>query len=204
MADDPQTEQDEQPAVEQDSELQDEIVEAYAGQELEDVEQSKEDLSRLLEDTRSKADEHWDQLMRAKAELENLHRRQKKELENAHKFGIERFVRELLPIQDSLELGLAAAQDESTDVEKLREGSELTLNLFTAVMNKFEIAEVNPEGEIFNPDLHQAMSMIENTEVEPNTVVTVVQKGYTLNGRLVRPAMVMVSRAAAKPIDEQA
>lgn len=185
MADEPNTEQ---------SEALGEELEASIEQELDEVVQPEEDLNYLLEDARAKADEHWDQLMRARAELENLRRRQQKELENAHKFGIERFVRELLPIKDSLELGLSAAQDENADVVKLREGAELTLNLFTAALDKFDIAEVNPQGEVFDPELHQAMSVVESAEVEPNTVVTVVQKGYTLNGRLVRPAMVMVSQ----------
>lgn len=201
MADEPQTEQ---PEVEQEVELQGEVLEASVEQELDEAVESEEGLSRLLEEAKSKADENWDQLMRARAELDNVRRRQKKELENAHKFGIERFVRELLPIKDSLELGLNAAQSESADVNKLLEGTEMTLSLFTSAMEKFEITEVNPEGETFNPELHQAMSMVETPDVDPNTVITVVQKGYTLNGRLVRPAMVMVSRAPAKPIDEQA
>ncbi len=158
---------------------------------------SHEELRLLLEDARAKADDHWDQLVRAKAELDNLRKRQARELENAHKFALERFAKELLPVRDSLELGLSAAQEAGADVEKLREGMELTLKLLTDVMAKFDIEEIDPEGEPFNPDLHQAMSMQPRDDVPPNTVVNVVQKGYTLNGRVIRPAMVMVSQAAS-------
>lgn len=202
MADEPRTEQ---PEDKQEVELEGEVMEpSSVEQELDDAVELEQGLSRLLEEAKSKADENWDQLMRARAELDNVRRRQQKELENAHKFGIEKFVRELLPIKDSLELGLVAAQSESADVANLLQGTEMTLNLFANAMEKFAIVEVNPAGEPFNPELHQAMSMVPSPDVDPNTVITVVQKGYTLNGRLVRPAMVMVSQAPAKPIDEQA
>jgi molecular chaperone GrpE len=154
-----------------------------------------EDLTRLLEDARSKADEHWDQLLRARAELDNLKRRNERDLENAHKYALDNFVRELLQVWDSLELGHSAAQDQGADVEKLREGTELTLKLFSGVMAKFGVEPVEPqEGEAFNPDFHQAMSMQERADFDPNSVVTVVQKGYKLNERLVRPALVIVSK----------
>jgi len=162
------------------------------------VEPSREELAAMLEQARAKAEENWNQLIRARADLENLRRRHHKELENARKFALERFGEALLPVKDSMELGLSAAADASTDVEKLREGTQLTLKLLRDVMEKFNVAEVDPEGTPFNPELHQAMSMQPRDDVPPNTVVTVVQKGYTLNGRLVRPAMVMVSQ---KPAD---
>lgn len=158
------------------------------------AEPSREELAAMLEEARSKADENWGQLMRARADLENLRRRQEKELANAHKFALERFVEALLPVKDSLELGLSAAADDAADVEKLREGTQLTLKLLRDVMEKFNVAEVDPQGAPFNPQWHQAMSLQPRDDVPPNTVVTVVQKGYTLNGRLVRPAMVMVSQ----------
>ncbi|HEB97502.1 MAG TPA: nucleotide exchange factor GrpE [Sedimenticola thiotaurini] len=158
---------------------------------------SHEELRLLLEDARAKADDHWDQLVRARAELDNLRKRQARELENAHKFALERFAKELLPVRDSLELGLSAAQESNTDVDKLKEGMELTLKLLTDVMAKFDIVEIDPQDEPFNPELHQAMSMQPRDDVPPNTVVNVVQKGYTLNGRVIRPAMVMVSQAAS-------
>jgi molecular chaperone GrpE len=157
---------------------------------------SPEQLTALLEDARSKADEHWNALLRARAEIENLNRRHAREVEHAHKFALDGFVRELLQVRDSLELGHDAAQDATADVEKLREGTELTLKLLTDVMNKFGVQQISPMGEPFNPELHQAMTTQPRDDVPPNTVVAVVQKGYLLNGRLVRPALVMVSAAA--------
>lgn len=165
---------------------------------------SPEGLTKLLEDARSKADDHWDQLMRSRAEIDNLRKRQERDLENAHKFALDKFSQDLLQVWDSLELGHQAAQEESTDVEKLREGTELTLRLLNSVMEKNGVEQVDPTGEIFNPEFHQAMSMQERDDVEPNTVVAVVQKGYRLNGRLLRPAMVMVSKAPSAPVDEKA
>ena len=157
---------------------------------------SHEELQLMLEDARNKADENWNQLVRSQAEIENLRRRQGRELENAHKFALERFVNELLPVRDSLELGLGAASEEGAVADKLREGMELTLKLLTDVMTKFGVEQVDPVGETFNPERHQAMTMQPRSDVPPNTVVSVVQKGYVLNGRLVRPAMVIVSSAA--------
>ena len=164
-----------------------------------------DELHLQLEDARNKADEHWNQLMRARAEMENLRKRHAREVENAHKFGLERFLSELLAVRDSLELGVNAAQDEGADVAKLREGGELTLKLLSDVMERFNVVQINPEGEPFNPEFHQAMAMEAREGVPPNTVVTVVQRGYTLNGRLLRPALVIVSQDGAPPkVDEQA
>jgi molecular chaperone GrpE len=153
------------------------------------------ELSALLEDARGKADEHWDQCLRLQAELDNLRKRAERDVASAHKFALERFAAELLPVRDSLEMGLAAFEAEGADPEKLREGVELTLQMLTSAMGKFEIREVNPRDERFDPEFHQAMSLQERDDVEPNTVVTVVQKGYLLNERLLRPAMVIVSKA---------
>ena len=160
------------------------------------AEESAEDLSRLLEQARAKADEHYEQMMRAHAELENLKRRHTRDLENAHKFALDKFVAELLGVWDSLELGHSAAQDDGADVLKLREGTELTLKMLSDVMAKFGVEQIDPMDQPFDPEFHQAMSMQPRTDVPANTVVAVVQKGYTLNGRLVRPAMVMVSQSA--------
>jgi molecular chaperone GrpE len=151
-------------------------------------------LVALLEDARAKADDHWNQLLRARAEIENLYRRQARELENAHKFALDGFVRELLQVRDSLELGYEAAHAEGANLDKLREGTELTLKLMADTMTKFGVEAVAPEGQPFNPEFHQAMTMVPSDDLAPNTVVSVVQKGYLLNGRLVRPAMVIVSR----------
>ncbi|QBQ54271.1 nucleotide exchange factor GrpE [Nitrosococcus wardiae] len=153
-----------------------------------------EDIQRLLEDARTKADEHWNELLRARAELENQRRRHERELEKARKYALEKFAQELLPVKDSLEMGLAAAQAEDADVAALREGTELILKMFDEVAARFGIETVDPQGEAFNPEFHQAISTQENDEVAPNTVLIVVRKGYVLNGRLLRPAMVVVSK----------
>jgi molecular chaperone GrpE len=168
------------------------------------VETDAEELHALLTDARSKADEHWDQCLRLQAEIENMRKRNERDLANAHKFALEKFAAELLPVKDSLEMGLLAAE-ENIDVARLKEGSELTLKLLSSALEKFNIREINPLNDIFNPEYHEAMSMQERTDVAPNTVVTVVQKGYLLNDRLIRPAMVIVSRGgAAQQLDEQA
>jgi len=164
-------------------------------------EQNPEELTMMLEDARAKADEHWDQLVRSKAEVDNLRKRHERDLANAHKYALEGFVQELLPVKDSMELGLSAALDDNADVAKLREGTELMVKMMTSALEKFNVLEIDPDGEPFDPKLHQAMSIQERDDVAPNTVVTVVQKGYTLNGRLVRPAMVMVSKTPADSVD---
>ena len=153
------------------------------------------ELTVLLEDARGKADEHWDQVVRLQAEMDNLRKRSGRDLANAHKFALEGFANELLPVRDSLEMGLAAFDVEGAETATLKEGVELTLQMLSTAMDKAAIKEVNPQDERFDPDFHQAMSMQERDDVAPNTVVTVVQKGYTLNGRLIRPAMVIVSKA---------
>ncbi len=156
---------------------------------------SIESLQKKLEQAEQKAADNWDQLLRTRAEMDNLRRRNQKDLGNAHKFALEKFVTELLPVLDSLELGLGAATQDNVSIESLQEGTQLTINMLKQVFEKFNVQEVYPEGEKFNPDHHQAMSMQENAEVDANTVLAVMQKGYLLNDRLVRPAMVMVSKA---------
>ncbi len=153
-----------------------------------------EELAKALAQAEEKAQQHYDQLMRTVAELDNTRKRHQRDLENAHKYALERFVSELLGVRDSLELGVQAAHAENADVEKLREGMDLTLRMLASAMEKFQVEQVNPENEPFNPELHQAMTLVPRSDLPPNTVVAVVQKGYTLNGRLVRPAMVMVSQ----------
>jgi molecular chaperone GrpE len=164
-----------------------------------------DDLRPLLEDARAKADENFDKFVRVTAELENTRRRAERDLEAARKFSLERFVAELLPVRDSLELGIDAAGDAQTDVAKLHEGMQLTLRMLGEAMQKFGVERIDPQGSPFDPNLHQALSVQPRDDVPPNTVVVVVQKGYALNGRLVRPAMVMVSRPSeARGIDEKA
>lgn len=137
-----------------------------------------------------------DAALRAQADAQNVQRRAAQDIEKARKFALERFVNELLPVVDNLERALEAAAGGGETVQPIAEGVELTLKSLIDVMGKFNVVVVDPQGEPFDPNLHQAMSMVENPEVEPNTVIAVMQKGYTLNERLVRPAMVMVSKAA--------
>ena len=159
------------------------------------TDESIADLEKQLAEALGKAEQNLDLALRAKAELENATRRHEQDLEKAHKYALDSFVRELLQVRDSLELGIQAGQAEGAGIDKLLEGSELTLKLLSDVMNKFGVEQIDPDGEAFNPEEHQAMSMQPRDDVAPNTVVAVVQKGYKLNGRLVRPAMVMVSQA---------
>ena len=177
------------------------------GEAAGDVVTDPDTLQALLEDARNKADSHWDQCLRLQADIENLRKRHERDLVNAHKFALEKFAVDLLPVKDSLEMGLAAA-GESADVARLKEGSELTLKMMSSAMGKYNIQEVSALNEKFNPEYHEAMSVQERADVKPNTVVTVVQKGYLLNDRLIRPAMVIVSKAAQQSsegqLDEQA
>jgi molecular chaperone GrpE len=128
--------------------------------------------------------------------LENTKRRMQRDIENAHKYAVEKFVIELLPVKDSLEMGLEAAKYQNGNIEKLLEGTELTLKMFNDAVNKFGVEVLDPIDQPFNPEFHQAMSMQESHIKPANTVLAVMQKGYTLNGRLVRPAMVVVSKAS--------
>lgn len=137
-----------------------------------------------------------DAALRAAADAQNVKRRAEQDVEKARKFALEQFARELLPVVDNLERALEATAGRDAVVKPIAEGVELTLKSFLDALKKFNIATVDPQGEPFDPNLHQAMSMVENAAVEPNSVIAVMQKGYTLNGRLLRPAMVMVSKAA--------
>jgi molecular chaperone GrpE len=162
-----------------------------------------EELKNELAEIQQKAQENWDKALRAQAEMENMKRRTQKDLEDAHKFALTGFAKELLPVMDSLELGLLAATGDSDDVKKFREGNELTLKQFETVFAKFNIVAVDPKGEPFNAEQHQAMVMQEVADAAPNTVVNVFQKGYLLNGRLLRPALVVVAKAVEKPAPEK-
>jgi molecular chaperone GrpE len=149
-----------------------------------------ETLQQQYEAAKTKADENWDQYLRLQAEMDNLRKRSTKQVEDAHKFASQKIVEALLPVIDSLEMGMQA----EGDLDSIREGMNLTMQQFESVMEKFSIAVVNPLGEVFNPDLHQAMSMQPCENQENNTISMVMQKGYTLSGRLIRPAMVMVCK----------
>ena len=186
--------------VEAEAELENETInEEPSHTEVGEHEYTIEELKTELEEARQKASDSWDKAVRTQAEMENLKRRTQKDLEDAHKFALTGFAKELLPVFDSLVLGLQAATGNSEDVKKFREGSELTIKQFEALFKKFNIVAIDPVGQPFNPEQHQAMLMQEVAGAEPNTVVNVFQKGYTLNGRLLRPAMVVVAKAAENP-----
>jgi len=144
-----------------------------------------------LADLQARADENWERYLRAAAEVENVRKRASRDVEKAHKYALEQFGRELLAVKDSLELGLDAADQASA--ESLLEGSKATLKLLTSTLERFGIEEVDPAGEPFDPEFHEAISMLPAENVEPGSVVNVVQKGYSLNGRLLRPARVIVA-----------
>lgn len=157
-----------------------------------------------IEALQEKLSKTKDDALRTLAEAQNIRRRSEKDVENARKFALEKFAGELLAVTDNLERALDLADKENEAVKPLAEGIELTQKSLVDTLEKFNVVQLDPLGEPFDPQFHQAMSMVENPDVEPNTVTVVMQKGYTINERLLRPAMVMVSKAAAGSIDETA
>ena len=153
------------------------------------------DLKTELDNAKASAEENWNNLLMAKADVENIRRRTQKDIEKAHRFSIEKFAKDLLPVVDSIEMGMTAAGSTSEDVTSIREGMELTYKQLLASLEKSNVTQVDPLNESFNPEHHQAISMVPTADYEPNTVIEVFQKGYLLNGRLIRPAMVIVSQA---------
>jgi molecular chaperone GrpE len=148
-----------------------------------------------------------DQSLRVAADLQNVRRRAEQDVEKAHKFALEKFAGDLLPIVDSLERGLDLSNPDDESIRPMREGIELTLKMFHDTLKRYQLEAIDPHGQPFNAEHHQAMAMQESADVEPNSVLKVFQKGYQLNGRLLRPAMVVVSKApspVAPSIDEQA
>lgn len=148
-----------------------------------------------------------DQALRVAADMQNVRRRAEQDVEKAHKFALEKFANDLLPIVDSLERGLELSSEDEEALRPMREGMQLTLKLFLDTLARYQLLPVDPLGEPFNPELHQAMAMEESTHAEPGSVLKVFQRGYQLNGRLLRPAMVVVAKAPAQAqpsIDEQA
>ena len=157
-----------------------------------------EDSDNALAAAKSEAEKYRDMALRAEAEMQNLRRRSERDVQNAHKFGAERLIQNLLPVVDSLEKAVEASQQaETAEDDPQLEGLKLCLKLFTDVLTKEGIEVVDPLGQPFDPNVHEALSMIENPDMEPNSVMAVIQKGYRLHERLVRPAMVMVSKAPA-------
>ena len=207
---DVQTEEQEQTEAQQAAaETVDEQVEAAesAAVEGEIVDESAAriaELEKALAASEAKFNEQQDSVLRARAEMENARRRAEAEVDKARKFALERFAGELLDVIDNLERAVMVADTENEAIKPMLEGVEMTLKSFVSTIEKFGMTPIDPQGEAFNPELHQAMSMQESTDFAPNTVMAVMQKGYELNGRLLRPAMVMVSRAPDGGVDTQA
>lgn len=159
------------------------------------TELSHEELIQKLNEADQKCNEHWERILRMQAESENAARRAERDVANAHKYALDKFVNELLPIVDSLELaGTSVPPDMQQAAQSVIDGVEMTLKMFYAAMEKFGVKQVNPVGEAFNPETQQAISMQEDPAAKPGTVISVLQKGYTLNHRLVRPALVVVAK----------
>ena len=160
-------------------------------------------LTAELEKALDEVATHKDVAIRAKAESENIRRRAEREITNASKFALERFAKEILAVVDSLEKALEHPVEGDAQIA-MHEGIELTYKLLTDTLNKFSIEQISPVGEAFDPGLHEAMVMQESDEHEPNSVMQVIQTGYSLNGRLIRPARVIVSKGKAPEIDQKA
>ncbi|MFG0772025.1 nucleotide exchange factor GrpE [Vibrio plantisponsor] len=167
---------------------------AQEGEVLDEQEAKIAQLEAALLASEQRLKEQQDSVLRAKAEVENMRRRSEQEIDKARKFALNRFAEELLPVIDNLERAIQAADMENEAIKPVIEGVELTHKTFIGVIEKFGLKEINPEGEAFNPEFHQAMSIQESPDHESNTVMFVMQKGYELNGRVVRPAMVMVAK----------
>jgi molecular chaperone GrpE len=171
------------------------VEEAELNEDAADEQESKiAQLEAALLSSESKVKEQQDSVLRAKAEVENMRRRTEQEVDKARKYALNKFAEGLLPVIDNLERAVQAADAENEAVKPILEGVELTHKTFVDTVAKFGLTEINPEGEAFNPEFHQAMSIQESPDHESNTVMFVMQKGYELNGRVIRPAMVMVAK----------
>lgn len=156
---------------------------------------SRDNLEDQLTAMEKKVDEYKDKAMRAHAEMENFRRRAERDVEKAHKFGNEKLLVDLLPVVDSMIRGLESPESHDPHVKSMREGIGLTLDLLHKTLSKHGVKTIDPEpGEVFNPELHEAMSAVQDPNAKPNTIVQVVQKGYELNGRVLRAAMVIVAQ----------
>jgi len=155
---------------------------------------SEEDTEQQLLKAQATIKDYWDQIMRLKAEIENNIKRASRDIENAHKFALRNFAESLLPILDSMEMGQQAAESDKASLTSIAEGSQLTMSMFVQALEKHGLKQIDPVGESFDPDQHQAISIVEDENAESNTVISVMQKGFLLNDRLVRPAMVVVAK----------
>ncbi|MCL6415445.1 nucleotide exchange factor GrpE [Aestuariirhabdus sp. Z084] len=180
-----------------------EIV-AEEGASVESSDQQINSLKAELEAAQEEVAKVSEQALRAQADAQNVKRRAEQDVEKAHKFALEKFSADLLPVIDSLERAVDSANAEDEAQKAMVEGMQMTLKMFQDALGKYNLVALDPVGEPFDPQFHEAMSMQENADVEPGTVIAAFQKGYTLNGRLVRPAMVVVSKASQSKVDEQA
>jgi len=189
------TNQEDTSAKQQQSELETE-QKLQAESEADQPQLSEEENGDQVEELQQKLNILGEQLLREQAEMQNIRRRAQRDIESAHKYALEKFTGDLLSVVDNLERAIDAIDTEDESQKAVAEGLELTLKTFIEVLAKYKVEAVEPEGQPFDADLHQAVSTVPNAEVEPNTVINVFQKGYTLNGRLIRPAMVVVSTSA--------
>ena len=166
----------------------------HAEGEDESAAEAGESVEQQLQKAQATIKDYWDQMMRLRAEIENNRKRAERDVENAHKYALKNFVEALLPVVDSLEMGEAAAAADNATLESIREGSELTMNMLMQVLERNGLQQLNPLGEKFDPELHQPISMVEAADAESNSIVEVMQKGFVLNDRLIRPAMVVVAK----------
>ena len=191
-----ETDDNQEQELERQEKIDDEFDAEVAAENSENMESKEVDVEFLqgqLEKLQEQSKASLDKVVRAQAEMENLRKRAARDVENAHKYALEKFTNELLPIMDSLELGLSASV-KAKNLDDLCKGMELTLEMFNTVMEKFGITMIEPKGEKFNPELHDAVSMQETDDSNSGIIIEVMQKGYTLNGRLIRPAMVVVAK----------
>ncbi len=166
-------------------------------EDINELKREIENLAGALKIEQEKAAQNWDRLLRKEADLQNVQKRAQEDIEKARKFAIEKFAVEVLEVLDSMEHGLSFAKEGKVDSKSLVEGMQMTHNILTNALDKQGISPINPVNEAFNPAFHEAISVQESKDVPPNTVLAVVQKGYILNNRLLRPARVVVSRAPA-------
>ena len=191
-----ETDDNQEQELERQEKIDDEFDAEVAAENSENMESKEVDVEFLqgqLEKLQEQSKVSLDKVVRAQAEMENLRKRAARDVENAHKYALEKFTDELLPIMDSLELGLSVSV-KAKNLDDLCKGMELTLEMFNTVMEKFGITMIEPKGEKFNPELHDAVSMQETDDSNSGIIIEVMQKGYTLNGRLIRPAMVVVAK----------
>ena len=160
----------------------------------EPIDVDNESLEEQLQQAQATIKDYWDQVVRMRAEVENNRKRAERDVENAHKYALKNFVDSLLPVIDSMEMGQAAANAENATLESIREGSELTMTMFAQVLERSGLQKIDPLGEKFDPEKHQAISMVEVPDAQSNSVIEVMQKGFSLNDRLIRPAMVVVAK----------